>query len=187
MNITTIAVSNGGGQSTNYSFNLENISNNAGGSTLQASFLPNELGYTNNLLNAGSTLVGGGELGLSWIRNFPNGPRDLGRGVSNLIGSRVGTQVTARFLTDTFKGVKSLGSKLGGFGAFLSTGDYILNGGEKNGYEHASYWIGMGVFALTVLNPATAVVGLVYGAAQLGSYLYNGKSAEENIGKALGY
>jgi len=28
---------------------------------------------------------------------------------------------------------------------------------------------------------------LVYGAAQLGSYLYNGKTAEENIGKALGF
>lgn len=154
---------------------------------LQASFLPTELGYANNLLNAGSTLVGAGELGLDWIRQFPNGSTDIARGVTNLIGSRVGTQATARFLTNTFNGAKSLGSKLGGLGAILSTGDYLLNGGDKNGYEHASYWIGMGVFALTVLNPATAAVGLVYGAAQLGSYLYNGKSAEENIGKALGY
>lgn len=146
---------------------------------LQASFLPTELGYASNLLNAGSTLIGVGETGLGWIRQYPNGPRDVARGLSNLVGSRVGTKNTARFLTKTFNGAKSIGSKLGGLGAILSTGDFILNYSEKSGYDRASYWIGMGVFTLTVLNPVTATVGLVYGAAQLGSYFYNGKSAEE--------
>jgi len=156
-------------------------------SVLQASLLPTELGYANALLNAGSTLVGAGELGIQYIRQYPNGPSQIARGINNLVSSRiVGTQSTANFLSKAFNGTKSLGKNLGGFGAILSTGDYLFNGGEKNGYEHASYWIGMGVFALTVLNPATAVLGVVYGVAQVGSYLYNGKSAEENIGKALG-
>jgi RHS repeat-associated protein len=170
-------------------FRDPSLSQTGGGSSvLQASLFPTELGNANGLLNAGSTLVGAGELGIQYIRQYPNGPSQIARGINNIVGSRVvGTQSTANFLSKAFNGTKSLGKNLGGFGAILSTGDYLFNGGEKNGYEHANYWIGMGVFALTVLNPATAVIGVVYGAVQLGSYLYNGKSAEENIGKALGF
>lgn len=128
--------------------------------------------------------MGIGEQGLRYIRQYPNGPRDIARGVSNVIGRRVGTQATARFLSNTFNGAKSLGSKLGGLGLAMSTTDYIANFDNKTGYDHANYWVGMGVMAVSYAVP---IVGIIYGGAQLGSYLYNGKSLEENVGKALGY
>jgi hypothetical protein len=148
-----------------------------GGSSqvLQASFLPTEFECGNALLNAGSTLVGVSEQGLRFIRRYPNGPRDIARGVSNLIGSRVGTQATANFLKNSFSGTKVLGSKLGALGVIVSTTDYVANFSDKSGYDHASYWTGMGVLAISYAFP---VVGILYGGGQLVSYLYNGKSLD---------
>jgi hypothetical protein len=76
------------------------------------------------------------------------------------------------------------GRYLGNIGILVSSVDYIANFKEKSGYDHLSYWTGMGV---SLVSTAFPVIGLVYGGIELGSYLYNGKSAEENIGKALGY
>jgi len=147
----------------------------------EASLYPEWFDKGNALLNAGSTLVGLGEKGTNFLRQG-QGAKHIARALSK-IGVRVGTQATAKVLTSTFNGFKSVGGALGTVGFLASTTDYVANFSDKNGYEHANYWIGLGVSAISV---SVLIVGIMYGGAQLASYLYNGKSLEENVGKQLG-
>ena len=147
----------------------------------EASFYPNELSHANAILNFGSTLIGGGEELIKWVKRYPNGPRDLARGLRNLTGVRIGTTEFAKMLTNAGTDISKLGKVFGYVGLVTSVVDFTLNYDQKNGYDKASFLIGAGVFLLS-LNPATAVVGLVYGGAQLASFYFNdGKSAEQSV------
>lgn len=81
------------------------------------------------------------------------------------------------------RGVQNWGATV----AIISTVDYFGNFGDKNGYEHASYFLGMVTYGVAFINPVGVGVAVIYGALQLGSYIYNGKTLEENIGKSLGF
>jgi RHS repeat-associated protein len=152
--------------------------------TIQASLFPKVFDKGNALLNAGSTLVGAGEIGLKLLRSNSELPKNIARIITSLSGKFVGTQKVAGFLRTSASQMSKTGRYLGNIGILVSTVDYVANFKEKSGYDHVSYWAGMGV---SVISTAFPVVGLIYGGIELGSYLYNGKSAEENIGKALGY
>lgn len=159
------------------------------GNVVKASLMPDEFSNGIGLLNAGSTVAGAGELVSTFVRRYKNGqgPKIVARTLSAIKGTNVGTQATAKTLKSFSNSAKVMGSKLGGAGAILATTDYIVNFQEKNGYEHANYWIGLGVMAVATINPLTAGIAVVYGAGQLGSYLYNGKTLEENIGTSLDF
>jgi len=154
--------------------------------TVIAKYLKDQLPSGLAILNAASTAVGAGELGLQIYRS-KDGAMRLGRFVSMFTNKRVGTQKMADILKKWSGKISSTGKALGDLGLALSSVDYVANFDKKNGYDHASFWIGTGVFLITVLNPATATLGLIYGGAQLASYYLNdGKSAEQTIGEFLG-
>jgi hypothetical protein len=160
-----------------------------GGGVVQASFFPDLLDKGNALLNAGGTLVGAGELGIHYLRNYGSGsgPRELAKVISKFTAQRVGTQQVAGALRGYSNNARALGSKLGAVGAVLSTVDYVANFSDKNGYEHANYYLGLAAYGLAFVNPVGAGIAVVYGVGQLGSYFYNGKTLEENIGTSLGF
>ncbi|KIA92750.1 hypothetical protein OC25_15250 [Pedobacter kyungheensis] len=83
--------------------------------------------------------------------------------------------------------VKTAGKYLGAAGQVLNTGVYLNKAFSSKEHlttgDHVGFWAGTGVFAAAMMfiNPVTAGITLGYGALELGSWLYNGKSIEQNI------
>ena len=133
--------------------------------------------------NAGSVFYGAAELGLQSIRQN-NGPQIIGR----FIG--IGTKQTAQALKGTLGTISKVGKGLGllGYGIqVVSTGSKFVNGEEISTAEGVGFGIstilvgGASLAAGTFAAPFVAGGALVYGIAELGSYIISGNTLEENI------
>lgn len=146
-------------------------------------------GYGGALMNIGGSMAGIAEIASQIARRFDNGggPKYIARTVSWPKGSFVGTQTVGRTLRSFQAGAKSGGAQLGVAGGILATVDYVSNLNDKTGYDHANYWIGTILTIGAFMNPIVAGVALVYGNGQGVSWLYNGKSLEENVGESIGW
>ena len=143
----------------------------------------NLLGNFQLLFDFGAAQYGVGELALQAIRRN-NGAQVLGRAMG------FGTQQTAKALRGTVGIVSKAGKVLGavGYGLQAATIGYkFINGqnistSEKVGFGVSSALVGAGAIAAgTVAAPFVAGAALVYGIAELGSYLFTGKTIEEHI------
>ena len=113
-----------------------------------------------------------------------NGAQTIGRAIG------FGTQQTARALTGTLGIVSKVGQRLGilGYGLQVTSAGYKLYNGERVGTAEA---VGVGVSTVlvgaawiaagTVAAPFVAGVALIYGAFELGSYMFTGNTIEEHI------
>nr|WP_255607094.1 RHS repeat-associated core domain-containing protein [Pedobacter polysacchareus] len=149
------------------------------GGVVQAGF-GNELGQ---VMNLGGVVWGAAELGLQAIRQN-NGPQAIGR----FLG--FGTQRTAKALRSTLGHVTKLGKKLGTLGYVLSVGSYLADLGDKEKVStatHVNFGISTVLYGAAFFTAGTAAApfvaggALIYGAGQVGSWLYNGKTLEENF------
>lgn len=136
------------------------------------------------LLNAGGVFWGASELGIQAVRRS-NGAQKIGR----FLG--YGTQRTAAALRGTLSITKSIGAKFGTAGYVLSAISY---GGQMfdpnqaiSTATHVNFGVstvlygGAALLAGTAAAPFVAGAALIYGGAQLASWLYNGNTLEENI------
>jgi len=131
----------------------------------------------------GAFLYGGAEKGINFIRQN-NGSKTIGRGMG------FGTTHTAKVLTRTLGYVSKVGKWTGVFG-YAVTGAFIvskvLNGqrvstADKVGFGVGTVLIGAGsILAGTAAAPFVATAAIVYGAAEVGSYAFTGKTVEEHI------
>ncbi len=153
--------------------------NKGGGDYKQAGF-SDELGQ---VMNLGGVVWGGAELGIQAVRRN-NGPKVIGRHLG------FGTQRTAQALRGTLGHVGKLGKKLGIAGYLLSAASYgsSLAGNEKvSTATHVNFGIGTIFVSAAFITAGTAAApfvaggALVYGVGQVGSWLYNGKTLEENF------
>jgi hypothetical protein len=132
------------------------------------------------ILNLGGVTWGGAELGIQAIRHN-NGPQAIGRFMG------FGTQRTAQALKGTLGALSKAGKYLGAAGQVLNTYAYISKGLDPSQKlttgDHAGFWTGSAVFtaAAIVGGPVTGGIALGYGIVELGSWLYNGRSIEQNI------
>jgi hypothetical protein len=124
----------------------QNLSSEDGANqgAIEASLFPNIFDKGNALLNAGSTFIGAGEIGLKFLRSNSGFPRGLARIATALSGEFVGTQRANEFLRASATQMSKSGRYLGNIGILVSSVDYIANFKEKSGYDHLSYWTGMG-------------------------------------------
>ena len=134
------------------------------------------------LINAGGVVYGGAEMGLQAMRNG-----NAAQVISRATG--FGTQQTAQALRGTLGVVSKVGKGLGvaGYGLQVATTGYKLYNGQSVGTAEAvglgisTAFVGAGVIlAGTAAAPFVAAGALIYGAFQLGSYIYNGNTLEEN-------
>ncbi len=132
------------------------------------------------MLNAGGVAWGGAEIGIQFIRQG-NGAKTIGRALG------FGTQHTAEALRGTLGAVSKVGKHLGTAGMILSILSYVNQGVDPNQTistaTHLNFWISAGLYgaAAFVGGPFIAGAALLYGTAQLGSYMITGKTVEENI------
>ncbi|MBV5281634.1 MAG: RHS repeat-associated core domain-containing protein [Paludibacter sp.] len=135
------------------------------------------------LMNAGGVVYGSAEMGLQAFRQG-NGAQIIGRAIG------FGTQQTAKALSGTLGVVSKVGKGLGVAGYALSaasiglkyaTGQSVSTA-ENVGFGISSGIVGAGwLLAGTVGAPVVAGAALIYGAGELGSYLFTGNTLEENI------
>lgn len=98
-----------------------------------------------------------------------------------------GTQRTATALRGTLKTVSKAGKILGGVGQVLNSVVYVINTLDQNKKmttgDHVGFWVGTAVFAgaATIGGLIVGAITLGYGVIEVGSWLYNGKSIEQNI------
>ncbi|PWG77919.1 hypothetical protein [Pararcticibacter amylolyticus] len=132
------------------------------------------------ILNLGGVVWGGAELGIQAVRQN-NGAQTIGR----FLG--FGTQRTAAALRGTLGQVSKLGKQLGTAGMILSAATYgsqlLTNPQGISTATHANFWIGATLYGAAAVfgGPVVAGAALIYGTAQLGSWIYNGKTLEENV------
>ena len=154
---------------------------NGGGSTGGSGYqLADKFGQ---LMNAGGVVYGSAEMGLQALR-LGNGAQIIGRAIG------FGTQQTANALSGTLGVVSKVGKGLGVAGYALSaasiglkyaTGQSVSTA-ENVGFGISTGLVGAGwLLAGTVGAPVVAGATLIYGAGELGSYLFTGNTLEENI------
>lgn len=136
--------------------------------------------------NAAGAAWGASEIGLSKLRKIQsgNGPKVVAKATG------YATKVTANALTKTLEKVSKFSKVVGTVGMIHSTLNYgsaLITPGKIKASTHVNYWLGAGLYTaayLTVGTLAAPFVGgaaLIYTVGQIGSYLYNGKTLEENI------
>jgi hypothetical protein len=134
------------------------------------------------LFNAGEVVYGSAEMGIQAIRQN-NGAQTIGRSLG------FGTQRTAQALRGTLGVVSKVGKGLGivGYGfQFVSTGSKFVTGqtistAEGVGFGISTVLVGAVWFtAGTAAAPFVAGAALIYGAGQLGSWIFTGNTLEEN-------
>ncbi|MFZ6009402.1 MAG: RHS repeat-associated core domain-containing protein [Bacteroidota bacterium] len=137
------------------------------------------------LLNVAGVFWGGSELALQTLRQ-----NNAGSWIAKNVGFGFGTQRHAAALKGTFGVTKNVAAKLGTLGYGLSAVMYInaVMGNKKvSTASHVNFGVstilyGAAFFtAGTVAAPFVAGAALIYGVGQLGSWLYNGKTLEDNI------
>lgn len=135
------------------------------------------------LFNVGAVVYGGAEIGIQLIRKS-NGPQIIGRTLG------FGTQRTAAALRGTLGIVGKVGKYLGvaGYAIQVATISYKVINGERVstsqvvGFGVSTALVGAAAMAAgTLAAPFVAGAALIYGAIELGSWLYNGKTLEDNI------
>jgi RHS repeat-associated protein len=135
--------------------------------------------YGNAILNAAGVAYSIAELRLRSLWQG-QGPKLHARKIGK------GTQETAKMLKTRLNNIKNISRNIGLFGQGLSTINYIANTigeAELSAGGHANFWIGTAIYAGAVLFSAGAMpaIALTYGILQIGSFLYNQKSLEENF------
>ena len=140
-------------------------------------YVQNMYGYLDDfgqIMNTGGVMYGGAEMGLQAIRKI-NGAKTIGRTLG------FGTQQSAKALKGTLGLVSEVGKKLGIAGYALqgaivgykyATGQRVSTA-EKVGFVISTALVGAAwVAAGTAAAPFVAAGALIYGALQLGSYLF---------------
>jgi hypothetical protein len=160
--------------------NLTGASSANAGSGLSGWEVADGLGQ---LTNAGGVVYGGGELLLQLARQN-QGAKEIGKAIG------FGTQRVAEALKETLQAVSKVGKGLGFVGYGLQGGVAIykvsnnipLSNAEKVSLGTSAVFIGAAwATAGTVAAPFVAGGALIYGAAELGSWLFTGQSIEEHI------
>lgn len=135
------------------------------------------------LFNVGGVVYGGAEKGIQALRET-NGATKIGRELG------FGTQQTAKALKGTLGAISKFGKGLGvvGYGLQVTATGAKLYNGEKVGTAEA---VGLGlstaligvayIAAGTAAAPLVATGALIYGALELGSYMFTGKTVEDHI------
>ena len=135
------------------------------------------------LLNTGEIAYGSAESGLT-ILGLKNGAQAIGKAIG------FSTQQTAEALSGTLGVVSKVGKGFGiaGYGlSAVSIGSKLINGdrisaAEGVGFGISTCLVGAGwALAGTIAAPAVAIGALIYGGAELGSYIFTGNTVEENI------
>ncbi len=135
------------------------------------------------VLNVGGVVYGGAEMGIQAVRQG-NGAQNIGRAIG------FGTQQTAQALRGTLGVVSKVGKGFGVAGYGLQVGTILYKTGnsipistaEGVGLGVSTVLIGAAYFAAgTAAAPFVATGALIYGATQLGSYIFTGQTVEEHI------
>ena len=148
---------------------------------LEASIIPEQaLEYGGQILNGGQAIVGAGELLTQNARTFKSGqgPKLIARQLGTTTGK------VADKLRSAVASLSKAGKRLGAIGTVLSVVTYfpkVFNKEKITDGQHATFWVGIGVTALAVAVPATAVVALVYGVAELVCWFKTRQSIEERF------
>jgi hypothetical protein len=130
-------------------------------------------------MNAGGVVWGAAEMGGNYLRQN-NGAQVIGRSLG------FGTQQTARALTGTVKTLGAWGKNLGTAGMVLSSVNYVAQGLDPSQTistaTHVNFWLSAGLYgaAAVIGGPIIGGAALIYGAGQLGSYMFTGNTLEEN-------
>ncbi|MDN3581554.1 DUF6443 domain-containing protein [Mucilaginibacter flavus] len=144
----------------------------------------NPLDGLSQISNMGTVLFGSSGIGIQAIRQFENGqgPKLLAR----VLG--FGTQRTADALRETVGYINTIGKYTGYAGQALNTYIYFSKLTDSKAKlttgDHVGFWTGTAVWGASLIFSANPIVlggALVYGAVELGSWAYNGKSIEQNI------
>ncbi|RTL48890.1 MAG: hypothetical protein EKK39_11805, partial [Sphingobacteriales bacterium] len=132
------------------------------------------------LMNAGGVLWGAAERGGQYLQQI-NRAQSIGRSLG------FGTQQTARALSGTVKTLGAWGKNLGTAGMVLSSVNYVAQGLDPSQSistaTHVNFWLSAGLYgaAAVIGGPIIGGAALIYGAGQLGSYMFTGNTLEENI------
>jgi RHS repeat-associated protein len=135
------------------------------------------------LANAGGVFYGGAELLLQLTRQN-QGAKEIGRAIG------FGTQRVAEALKGTLERVSKVSKWLGvaGYGLQLATTVYKYADGqkvstsEKVGLSVSTGFVAAGIIAAgTVAAPFVAAGALIYGAAELGSWLFTQQTVEDHF------
>ncbi|RKS01444.1 DUF6443 domain-containing protein [Flavobacterium sp. 102] len=135
------------------------------------------------LTNATTVFWGASQLGVNHLRQF-----NLASSVGEAFG--IGTQVAAPRLKAFTNTLGAWGNRAGlaGYGlSALVIGSKLLTGQTVTTAETAGFGINTAlvlagsIAAGTAAAPIVATAALIYGALELGSYIYNGKTLEQNI------
>jgi RHS repeat-associated protein len=142
---------------------------------------PSTMDYFNNgFLGGVSTLYGGTEYSFKWTSKELS--RKLSYNLSKLeLMPKSGTIYQA--WKKSSNSASTWGTRVGYFGAALSTYDYINNFDKATVGKHTNYWLSTTLFALSIfpaIAPIFAPIGFIYGASQFGTFIGTGKSIEEN-------
>jgi RHS repeat-associated protein len=144
----------------------------------------NPLDGISQISNMGTVLFGVSGIGIQALRQFAGGqgPKFLARALG------FGTQRTADALRGTLGYINTIGKYTGYAGQALNTFIYFSKLTDPKAKltrgDHVGFWTGSAVWASSLIwaaNPIVLGAVVLYGAAELGSWAYNGKSIEQNI------
>lgn len=132
------------------------------------------------IINAGGVMWGAAELGGKYLQNG-NSIQSISRNIG------IGVNQVKAGLNGTINTLGKWGGRLGTAGMVLSSINYgaqLLDASQTiSTATHVNFWASAAVYSAAIIigGPVTGAIALSYGIGQLGSYLFTGKSLEQNI------